>query len=147
MKILIALISDTMQRLSNHPVHVYDKDGEISPSAFIPFCAYGDNMTAMAIMQDSVDRDIELPVCNTFVSKIHNNELCYEVDLYNYNYDTKEGIEKELDLGLVFFMDYNEDRQVIMDEDIIYNHKGFVEKVDASKDDEKASIYLSTIGD
>ena len=26
MKILIALISDTMQRLSNHPVHVYDKD-------------------------------------------------------------------------------------------------------------------------
>ena len=136
-----------MQRLSNHPVHIYDKDGKLSPSAFIPFCAYGDNMTAMAIIKDSVDRDIELPVCNTFLSKIHNDELCYEVNLYNYNYDSKEGIEKELDLGLVFLMDYNEDRQVIMDEDIVYNYKGFVEKIDASKDAEKASIYLSTIGD
>ena len=43
------------------------------------------------------------------------DQLCYEVDLNKYkNYDN---IEQQLKLGFVFFMDYNEDRQVTFNQD------------------------------
>ena len=35
-------------KLSNHPVHILDKQsGNISPSAFIPFCEFGENMSSV----------------------------------------------------------------------------------------------------
>ena len=53
----------------------------------------------------------------------------------------------DLKSGLVFFMDYNEDRQVTLEENEEFDDELFVDKVDASLDDAKASIYLNTIGD
>ena len=29
---------------ANHPVHIVDPEGNLSPSAFIPFCAWANNM-------------------------------------------------------------------------------------------------------
>ena len=79
----------------------------MSPSAFIPFCGYGSNMSITGVKSSVFD----VPVCNIFRPKILNNQICYEVDI-NDHID-KASIEKELESGFYFFMDYNEDRQVL----------------------------------
>ena len=73
------------------------------------------------------------------------DQLCYEIDLEKYK--NKDNIKKDMKSGLVFFMDYNEDRQVKFEENDDTGYELFVDKVDASLDDAKASIYLNTIGD
>ena len=52
------------------------------------------------------------PVCNSFQAKIVNDQLCYEVDLNRFS--NKSNIAKEVEVGFYFLMDYNEDRQVII---------------------------------
>ena len=87
----------------------------------------------------------ELPVCNSFEATILNDQLCYEVDLDKFK--STDNIENDLKSGLVLFLDYNEDRQVELQENVkIVEHRYFVDKVDGSKDYEKAFIYLNTIG-
>ena len=83
-----------------HPVHLISKTGKISPSAFIPFCEFGGNMSAMEFQSEHFD----VPICNSFVPKILNDELCYEVDVNKF---TTDNTKKELKLGLIFIMDYN----------------------------------------
>ena len=87
----------------------------------------------------------DLPVCNKFRAKILSDQLCYEIDLEKYG--SKDNSKNDLKSGLVFFMDYNEDRQVIFEENDDPGYELFVDKVDASLDEAKASIYLNTIGD
>ena len=94
----------------NHPVHIVTKSKQLSPSAFIPFCELGGNMSAMGVKIDQFDD----PVCDSFQAKILNDQICYEIDLSTFK-KGKENIEKELDLGFSFLMDYNEDRQVKCD--------------------------------
>ena len=126
--------------VSNHPVHIYDEVENLSPSALIPFCDFGRSKSTMGNMMEN----FELPVCDSFKAKVLNDKLCYEVDLHEYRNDNNIGLKS----GLVFFMDYNEDRQVILKEnDNMLEDDVFVDKVDASLDDEKASIYLNTIGE
>ena len=97
----------------------------------------------MGVKIDAFDN----PVCSSFKAKIMNNALCYEVDLENYKITDK--LEKQLKLGLVFFMDYNEDKQLIMDESL-ESDEGDVSRgeiIDGSNEDENAFIYLNTIGE
>ena len=113
----------------------------MSPSALIPFCEFGGDMATLGTM---ISRFPRIPVCNVFQAKILNDQLCYEVDLHEYRNNNNIGLKS----GLVFFMDYNEDRQVILKEnDHMPEDDVFVDKVDASLDDKKASIYLNTIGE
>ena len=133
----------------NHPVHIVTKENKLSPSAFIPFCAFGRNQTAMGFMKDN----FELPICNSFQATIFRHGLCYEVDLEmhrNSNY-----IEEDLSIGLVFFMDYNEDRQTkdtnagwqkTHDEGKDAKDGGFVKKIIDLKQDDNAFIYFNSIG-
>ena len=37
---------------ANHPVHIIDADGNLSPSAFIPFCAWAGNMEVICSLKD-----------------------------------------------------------------------------------------------
>ena len=129
-----------IREVSNHPVHLFDKEGQASPSAFIPFCAFGKNMSTLGFMNDN----FELPICNSFQPKFINHHLCYAVDLHK-KYKDRKNIEKDLRKGLVFLMDYNEDRQL---EEKILTHpnKDFVGKIDRFGMEEKAFIYLDTIG-
>ena len=62
---------------SNHPVHILDRQGNISPSSFIPFCSFGNDMKSMGREMKGFD----VPVCDSFEAKIRNDQLCYEVDL------------------------------------------------------------------
>ena len=54
-----------------------NKDMQMSPSAFIPFCEFGGNMSSMGVTIDQFD----VPVCNSFQAKVLNDQLCYEVDI------------------------------------------------------------------
>ena len=86
----------------------------------------------------------DFPVCNSFKAKIMNDQLCYEVDLNTY-YD-KNNIENQLKLGFHFLMDYNEDRQVKLDQNITEAKVGLAKSVSSSDQNQHAFIYLDTIG-
>ena len=57
---IIKIISRKYQ--ANHPVHIMDTTGNISPSAFIPFCAWAGDMEALGTRVSN----FSLPVCNAF---------------------------------------------------------------------------------
>ena len=101
-----------LQKMTNHPVHIQEKDGQISPTALIPFCEFGGNMSVMGIKIDHFD----VPVCNSFRPKIMMDQLCYTVDPNEY----KHKIDLNGELSLSLFIHYNEDRQM---EDINSNEK------------------------
>ena len=127
-----------MQEVSNHPVHMYDREGKLSPSAFIPFCAFGRNMSSMGYMKDN----FEVPICNSFQARVLKHRICYEVDLQKYK---RNNMEQALRLGLVFFMDYNEDRQSIFHEKIRVKADGF-KKIARHNSENNANIHINTIG-
>ena len=88
----------------------------------------------------------ENPVCNSFKARVHNDQLCYEVDLENLK--NPGTLHVQLKLGLVFFMDYNEDKQLKIEnssrpENILSRGQA----IDGSNEEENAFIYLNTIGE
>ena len=125
----------------SHPVHFVHKSGRISPSAFIPFCAFGSDMSSLAVKIDQFD----VPVCNSFQAKVMNDQLCYEVDLDRLS--NRNNIEFDLNPGFIFFMDYNEDRQLTFNQSYEEASQktiaGRVVKVD---DHSHASIIIDAIG-
>ena len=90
--------------MSNHPVHIIDEDEELSPTALIPFCTFGGNMSVMGAKIDQFDD----PVCSSFRPKIIKDQLCYTVDPNEY----KDKIDLKGDLSLSLFINYNEERQM-----------------------------------
>ena len=124
----------------NHPVHVISEDNQMSPSSFIPFCEFGGDPSAVGVKIDNFQH----PVCKIFQAKVLNNQLCYEVDLKKFS--NKDNIDKELELGFTFLMDYNEDRQITFDEKLLSNPNGLTSSVENSYQREKAITYFDTIG-
>ena len=92
--------------MNNHPVHILDINGSLSPTAFIPFCSFGGDMKVVGTTNEHFD----VPVCNSFKPQIRNDQLCYQIDLEDYK-DT-DNIEKQLKEGLVLIVDYNEERKM-----------------------------------
>ena len=50
------------QEVVNHPVHIINHLGDVSPSAFIPFCSFGFNKVPMGKKIELFDE----PVCTAF---------------------------------------------------------------------------------
>ena len=75
------------------------------------------------------------PVCDSFESKIRNDQLCYEVDLEKFKNENK--IKEQIKSGLVLLLDYNLERQSEM-----YNPKK-LNKV--GSDENNVHLYLDTI--
>ena len=96
-------ISDFHQ-VTNHPVHILNVNETFSPSAFIPFCAFGEDMKAMGKEVDGFDHH----VCNSFKAKIRNDQLCYEVDLNKFKASFSQS---SLNKGFTFYVDLNRDKQ------------------------------------
>ena len=126
--------------VSNHPVHLKKESGDLSPSAFIPFCDFGGNMSAMGTKIDEFD----VPVCNSFQAKVLNDQLCYEVDLNKLS--NKNNLDRELKSGFSFIMDYNEDRQVTFNHFSRKKDNTLTSNVVESDQDQQAVIYLNTVG-
>ena len=112
---------------SNHPVHILDREGNIAPSSFIPFCSFGNDMKNMGRQMIGFNN----PVCNSFEARIRNDQLCYEVNLEKYK--DKNNIQEQLESGLVLLLDYNLERQSEM-----YNPEN-------DEDENDVHIYLNTI--
>ena len=120
---------------SRHPVHIVGEDNQLSPSAFIPFCEFGGNMSAMATKINQFD----MPVCSSFKPKILNDQLCYET------YSLK-GSEQDLKRGLILLLDYNEDRQVSSESQSVKEENNLYAKFIKTKKEDKTMINLNTIG-
>ena len=114
--------------------------GNFASSAFIPFCAFGGDMSLVGTQNHLFDG----PVCNRFQATILNDQLCYEIDLNSFA--NQENIEKQLKSGFAFVMDYNEDRQINNNtKDDKYKDDFFNIMADSVKIDD-ALIHLNTIG-
>ena len=136
----------------NQPVHIITKDIQLSPSAFIPFCDFGGEMSTVGAKIDQFD----VPVCNSFEARLFNDQLCYEVDLDKFA--DRNNVESNLDLGFNFIMDYNEDRQVTFNRNIsnvdsqgslnLPSRKKFsmAKNILESDSNHHAFIYFNTIG-
>ena len=104
-------------------------------------------MSAMGVKIDQFDS----PVCNSFLPRILNNQLCYEVDLDKIVKEKIIDVEKGLKAGFRFMLDYNEDRQVgTIDEKLLAKEdaewfNNFNPNAEIDKD-QHAHIYLDTIG-
>ena len=122
-----------LQTVSNHPVHILNKDAEFSPSSFIPFCSFGEEFIGANLS------GFDIPVCNIFKARNYLDQLCYETDLQELKDSNNEILGEQLELGLTLVLDFNEERQ--MNFDVIskdakksHHHHG-----------ESVSIYLDTI--
>ena len=93
-----------------HPVHIFEENEDLNPTALIPFCEFNGNMSVMGVKIDQFDH----PVCNSFRPKIVRDQLCYTVDPNEY----KHKIDLKGELSLSLFIHYNEDRQI---EDSLYS--------------------------
>ena len=118
-----------------------NEEGDMSPSAFIPFCDFGGDMLSMGVKIEQ----FEFPVCNSFQPKILNDQLCYEVDLKRIA--KKHNVVSQLKLGLNFIMDYNEDQQYTLEESIV-GEATLANRASASVNSQQhhASIFINTIG-
>ena len=130
-----------LQVLNNHPVHIIDNSKKMSPSAFVPFCQFGRNISNMGLNHD----DFGIPVCNSFQTKILRNQLCFEIDLEEFNKEERNKVEN-LEAGFVFIIDFNEDRQVMIKEKKVFKKNTLVDKIVKADDSENILILLNTIG-
>ena len=120
-----------VQKLSTHPVHLVDKDGNLNPTALVPFCSVSDNYSAMGVKIDQID----VPICNIFRPKISKDQLCYTVDLN----EIKQKIDIKDTITFSFFIDYNEDREFSSIYDV---DKATSKNADRARD----GILIETIG-
>ena len=120
-----------LQSVSNHPVHIINNEGKFSPSAFIPFCSFGEEFIGAKVSE------FDLPVCNIFKPRVYFNQLCYETDLQELKSSNNKILTEQLEKGLTLILDFNEERQ------FYYN----VNSNDAKKSHHHndVSMYLDTI--
>ena len=125
-----------MLKVSNHPVHIVNGNEEWNPSALIPFCEFGGNMSVMGVKIDKFD----VPVCNSFKAKIFKDQLCYSVDPNIY----RDFINSNR-LSLILVIDFNEDRQFLQAKE---EEKPANKKESFEGNDDKLSHYITveTIG-
>ena len=120
-----------LHEASNHPAHIMDEKGNISPSSFIPYCYFGKQSDLLGLNIEG----FKYPVCNIFEAKVLNDQLCYVVDINDKV--AKGTTDKDLKAGLTLLVDYNEDRQLSL----------FNKTVDDDVEDEdNMMIYIHTIG-
>ena len=105
--------SKKAQRVTNHPVHLKERSGNLYPTALVPFCEFGGSMSVMGVKIDQ----FTVPVCSSFRPKIIKDQLCYTVDPNDY----KDKINLENDLSLSLFVNYNEDREMALNDSLENN--------------------------
>ena len=135
----IILDERLLQKVSNHPVHILNSDGDFSPSAFIPFCVFGNNEIG-----EKID-DFEVPVCNIFVAKNWNDQVCYELDL-NLLKDEVD-INHQLKDGILLILDFNEERQ--FEKDVIQQEEKEMKLRNHLYEEEENSVqvHVESIGE
>ena len=80
--------------MSTHPAHLTDSRGNLTPAAFVPFCAF----QTVLLGQDR--QDLPFIACDKFRPTVLEGQLCYSLDPALLNKKTKAGIEAGLLLVL-----------------------------------------------
>ena len=76
---MIADVNGVSRELSLHPVQLTpDKEGNLPPSALVPFCAYQRNNDLLGQEIPELDN---LTVCDKFKPTILEGQLCYSLDI------------------------------------------------------------------
>ena len=85
----------------NHPAHFFNADNSLSPSAFIPFCAFKANLAIAK--STTMHPNLSFPVCSSFVPDILEGQLCYTLRINETGGKGKQN-------GLMLLLDLNENR-------------------------------------
>ena len=78
-----------------------------------------------------------------FQAKNHYDQLCYETDLQELKDNNTENLMKQLEIGLTLILDYNEERQIDLEDSSM--KKSRVQTLEYNDDRDDASFYLNTI--
>ena len=117
--------SKEIHKVTNHPVHLQTKDENdrvnLSPTAMIPFCEFGGNLSVMGIKIDQ----FTVPVCNSFRPKIIKDQLCYTVDPNEY----KNKIDLKGDLSISLLINFNEDREMYSEHELEEDHSIMIQTI------------------
>ena len=134
----LSVMNEEQSRLINHPVHIIDKSGKLSVSAFIPFCGIGKSFLGKRIPEFSI------PVCNKFNERTINDQLCYEIDPNNIANEKTELVKD----GLFFIIDENRDKQFDPEKnvEIVSENEGFFSILQIHQGGHGPAVYLNTIG-
>lgn len=136
-----SLERETIRRI-NHPAHITEIEGKKSPSAFIPFCSFGGNMSAVGQHSDQFDH----PTCNSFRETILEGNLCYEIDPSNFENDGN--LKKSKNIGLSLLIDNNEEydtKKIILKGESTINQEDFTEGFIRFEERQKTMIHIQTI--
>ena len=126
-----------LQTVVNHPVHITNPKRGLSPSSFIPFCSFGENLIGDQI------NGFDLPACNIFKPNHFMNKLCFETDLQNLKDSNEKNLLLQLEMGLMLILDYNEERQMFIES---IPSKEFGLKNEGNYDDGNfVSMHLDTL--
>ena len=76
--------------MSLHPVHLTpDKEGNLPPSALIPFCSYQGESSLLGTELPEMDN---MTICDKFQPTVHEGQLCYSIDIAKFKvYPSKSG--------------------------------------------------------
>ena len=117
-----------LRELSLHPVHLTpDKEGNLPPSALVPFCAFQGNNSLLGQERPELDN---LSICNKFKPTILKGQFCYSLDITKVE-RTKTRIGKAG--GFFFLIDPSP------------SQKGY-DKTHPTQDTQPFKIYISTLG-
>ena len=93
----------------SHPPHLLDATNTLSPSAFIPFCAFKSQLGITKTFNNATLLPNSLfPMCNSFTPVALGGQLCYNLKLNMTGRQGKDG-------GLILVLDLNEDRSISLD--------------------------------
>ena len=125
-----------------HPVHILDAFNSVTPSAFIPFCSFGGNMS---VLGKKIDQ-FPVPVCNKFVKTTLNGQVCYSIDVNELKQSIRFNRTTHK-IGLNLYLDYNQEKQTLevrngalQRVDSIFKYKGY------GAANNEAIIYFGTLG-
>ena len=131
------------QTKMNHPVHLLNAKGNLSPSALIPFCDFGGSLSGLGRKIPEFD----FPVCDGFKAVLLKGRTCYEIDLSLIQSDMDMN-EELFKIGLTLLLDYNEDRWISADNNTVVSEevKGNLGKAILDFEElDKAYIHIDTI--
>ena len=94
----------SIEDFSSHPVHIQQSNGEMNPTAFIPFCRIGNTMQGVKI------ENFSQPVCNAFYPKTFEGQKCYSININKL--DPPLQFDGGVDSGLELLIDLNEEKSI-----------------------------------
>ena len=133
--------SSEVERLISHPVHI--SDSRPSPSAFIPFCSLGGDLTILGRKSPR----FPVPVCAAFREKIVGGQLCYQAQLSRYGRGVgwKETLQERLSVVIDLNQEYDVKNLLVKNRNTKQSVPNTFKAYPKSNEHNSFSIILETI--